>query len=304
MGNALIVRRGGGKPEGLYAWKKYSYEIAEKRDSAQNINITRTRTSGGSMKVYYSDSYTYDSDTGLFSLVNPTTVTAYCGSSGWNGLRGKYVIQTLDRLNGGTKTSGEVLLLISSDASFSETNAGNFSSTDATAMYGLTVSACTMIYYGEKFDFLGYLVDKNPLKYPDGAVHTDGYWYEKVVDGIPPEMFGCTKMAIDTVTFASDQAFMSDGVKYYLPHSLGEIPKHAILWAQTDITTYVYPGYLQGFDVRINMSLHSYACANWLIEQYNTFTCELRGATPTADNIFINGGVFKAGVEYKLITMA
>lgn len=303
MGKALITRRGGGKPEGLYAWKKYTYEIAEKRDSAQSVNITRTRTSGGSMKVYCSDSYTYDSDTGLYSLVNPTTVTAYCGSSGWNGLRGKYVIQTLNRLNGGTTTSGEVLLLISSDASFSETNAGSFSSTDATQMYGLTVSACTMIYYGEKLDFLGYLVDKNPLKYPDGAVHTDGYYYEKVVDGIPPEMFGCTKMAIDTVTFASDQDFMLGGVKYYLPHSLGEIPKHAILWAQTDITTYVYPGYLQGFDIRKNVGLNAYVCVNWLIGSNNSFTGELRGASLTADSVYINGGTFKAGVEYKLITM-
>ena len=149
---------------------------------------------------------------------------------------------------------------------------------------------------------VSFVVSDKESAYPDGG-EKDGYWYEKVSVGIPPEVLGCTKVAIDTVTFASDQAFMSGGVKYYLPHSLGEIPKHAILWAQTDITTYVYPGYLQGFDVRKNEGLHSYACANWLIEDNATFTCELRGASFTADNIFINGGVFKAGVEYKLITM-
>ena len=129
-------------------------------------------------------------------------------------------------------------------------------------------------------------------------------FHRKASGGLTPEMFGCTKVAIDTVTFASDQAFMSGGVKYYLPHSLGEIPKHAILWAQTDVTTYVYPGYLQGFDIRKNVGLNAYVCVNWLIENNNSFKGELRGASLTADNVFINGGVFKAGVEYKLITMA
>ena len=151
-------------------------------------------------------------------------------------------------------------------------------------------------------DFIDYVVSDKETAYPNGG-EKGGYWYEKVVDGITPDMFGCTKVAIDTVTFASDQAFMSGGVEYYLPHSLGEIPKHAILWTQTDITTYVYPGYLQGFDVRKNAGLNAYVCVNWIIGHDNRFMGELRGATFTSDNVFINGGVFKAGVEYKLITM-
>ena len=151
-------------------------------------------------------------------------------------------------------------------------------------------------------DFIDYIVSDKETAYPDGG-EKGGYWYERVGGGLTPEVFGCTKVAIDAVTFASDQAFMSGGVKYYLPHSLGEIPKHAILWAQTDITTYVYPGYLQGFDIRKNVGLNAYVCVNWLIENNNSFIGETRAASLTADNVFINGGVFKAGVEYKLITM-
>ena len=73
--------------------------------------------------------------------------------------------------------------------------------------------------------FIDYIVSDDPNKYPSDGLHTDGYWYEKVSEGITPEMFGCTKMAIDTYTPAAN-IMMGDVTLY---HSLGEKPRLVII---------------------------------------------------------------------------
>ena len=75
-------------------------------------------------------------------------------------------------------------------------------------------------------DFIDYVVSDKETAYPDGG-EKDGYWYEKVVEGITPEMFGCTKMAIDEFTPASDKQMAS----VTLNHSLGVIPRLLIIVA-------------------------------------------------------------------------
>ena len=50
--------------------------------------------------------------------------------------------------------------------------------------------------------FIDYVVSDKETAYPDGG-EKGGYWYERVSEGITPEMFGCTKMAIDEVTISS-----------------------------------------------------------------------------------------------------
>ena len=71
-------------------------------------------------------------------------------------------------------------------------------------------------------DFIDYVVSDKETAYPDGG-EKDGYWYESVSGGITPEMFGCSKMAIDNFVFASNDEIGT------LNHSLGEKPKFAFL---------------------------------------------------------------------------
>ena len=78
---------------------------------------------------------------------------------------------------------------------------------------------------------VGYVVDDNKSSYPDGGTQ-DGYWYEKVVEGIPLSQLGFTKFAIDTVKYTSRTPCKN----YPINHSLGEKPKIAILLP--DITGY------------------------------------------------------------------
>lgn len=73
-----------------------------------------------------------------------------------------------------------------------------------------------------------YVIDNNPDKYPDGAVHTDGYYYEKVSEGITPEMFGATKKEEQTFTVSSSVSEKT------ITHSLGEIPKLVLCFPSED----------------------------------------------------------------------
>ena len=59
-------------------------------------------------------------------------------------------------------------------------------------------------------DFIDFVVSDSETAYPDGAVHTDGYWYQRVVEGIKgEEIFFTQSTASRTVT---------------IPHSLGVVP--------------------------------------------------------------------------------
>ena len=84
-----------------------------------------------------------------------------------------------------------------------------------------------IIGYTPVYTLLDYVVSDKETAYPDGGVHTDGYYYEKVSEGITPEMFGCTKMAVDEFTPASDKEMAS----VTLNHSLGVIPRLFIIVA-------------------------------------------------------------------------
>ena len=58
---------GGGKPEGMYVWKKYSIDFIYKEASAEkhgNVYMDTTPQSG-SVKVYTGSAYTFDKSTGM-----------------------------------------------------------------------------------------------------------------------------------------------------------------------------------------------------------------------------------------------
>ena len=80
-------------------------------------------------------------------------------------------------------------------------------------------------------DFIDFVVSDSETAYPDGDVHTDGYWYEKVkgFEGFLEGDF--SKFAVDKFTFAEDFACNSEGINgnVLFDHSLGVIPRMAIL---------------------------------------------------------------------------
>ena len=174
------------------------------------------------------------------------------------------------------------------------------------------------IYDGEKVfraeskTLVGYVVSDDENAYPDGGIQ-DGYYYEKVVDGIPPEIFGCTKMAIDTFTVPQDT------VSVTVNHSLGEKPVCAII--VTDVVNVPknaekkYPLRLAIVFPIITSGVNIYTA--FLTKEYLTNDGDYATAvkyqtqgTVSASQLQIivdsaNGFKYiKAGTEYTLITMA
>ena len=78
-----------------------------------------------------------------------------------------------------------------------------------------------------KKNFLGYIVSDKETAYPDGG-EKGGYWYERVVEGITPEMFGATKKEEQTFTVSSSAN------EKIITHSLGEIPKLVLCFPSED----------------------------------------------------------------------
>lgn len=78
--------------------------------------------------------------------------------------------------------------------------------------------------------FIDYVVSDDENAYPDGGKQ-DGYWYERVSEGlsadecITPEMFGCTKMNKSMMLY-SGQFTLKD---LNISHGLNEIPRVIII---------------------------------------------------------------------------
>lgn len=172
--------------------------------------------------------------------------------------------------------------------------------------------------------FIDYVVSDNENAYPDRAVHTDGYYYEKTKEGITAEMFGCTSMAVDTYTSAEDISY-----NIIVPHSLGKIPKLVLIIASSDVgyfdVFYADKGYVTHLfileitdsEVTISVPIGIYAANSkqvkagtkypTLISDYITNSSNLLFAS---DSLHINvsgnstHGYLKAGVSYDVITMA
>lgn len=182
---------------------------------------------------------------------------------------------------------------------------------------GTSVTSCFGIYTydGEKElrkavigDVIGYTVSDSSTAYPDGG-EKDGYWYERVKEGIPLPP-GYTKFAVDKVVFARD----TSGTQQ-LTHSLGVIPRICILTAEnedfeatTSSTYYVLRRVVSGgiantpgngknlYAYKYNTGHDVYGNAS----QYDILT------EKTINLYSPNYGYldYKAGVEYTLITMA
>ena len=150
--------------------------------------------------------------------------------------------------------------------------------------------------------FIDYIVSDDPNKYPSDGLHTDGYWYERVSEGITPEMFGCTKMAVDTFTLTS-RTKITD---YTISRSLGEIPKFIFIVAESlptvnnDIYNYV----------NTNDTQDSYAPFGKLTYYNSGFNNQTydnsHAKSINANSFHVEGAYYyyRANVKHTVITMA
>lgn len=88
MGNALITRRGGGKNEGLYAYKKLPTAMSLKPRACYADLISSDTTS--SITIYYSSSYTEAN--GVFTLDNPSSMSITYSTADLSALKNMYLI--------------------------------------------------------------------------------------------------------------------------------------------------------------------------------------------------------------------
>lgn len=131
-----------------------------------------------------------------------------------------------------------------------------------------------------------------------------------VAEGITPQMFGCTKMAVDSFTLASDTVMpTSTSSPKYFSHSLGVKPVFMAIIADMPINTtttrYIYS--LVSYRARDvdNGSISAMATANGAMGSENgTWVANLTSATQIALALSGSSRYLKGGVTYKVITMA
>ena len=192
---------GGGKPKGLYAWKKYSIGFKYKEASVNKYeNISIDTPQSGSIKVYAGSSYTFDENTGMYTLVDPSEYSV--------------------KLNGASTTFAQIYVTYKSPTSANMWihNSINY----GFQVYNYTSSGVTlnrnssdypiMAYSAEAeptYIFLDYIVSDKETAYPDGG-EKDGYWYEKVSEG--------AKMSFGSIAVTGNPSELT------IEHNLGVIP--------------------------------------------------------------------------------
>ena len=200
---------GGGKSEGLYAWKKNEVEYTSQNELDSDKMILIDNSSASAVRIYYSTSYSFDASTGLYTLNNPiASDVSYGKTKTING--GNYV--TLD-----SPSSPTMYTNYSTSHTF---YVDNGASTNRKIMIALNSTKDALKTYSAKanFTFLDYIVSDKETAYPDGAVHTDGYYYEKVVEG--------AKVAHGSVSISgSSESYIT------INHGLGKTPTKFILFA-------------------------------------------------------------------------
>ena len=161
--------------------------------------------------------------------------------------------------------------------------------------------------------FIDYVVSDKETAYPDGAVQ-DGYYYEKVGGGLTPEMFGCTKYAVDEFSYTSETKLPGYNDISNINHSLGVIPKfifiiaeyneiptgsHNILLSAVNATDEVWGSvYSVMYGVSGNKKIRQAASILARGKLTNT-TVSLYNNESSAFPLY-----YGAGIKYKLITMA
>ena len=276
---------GGGKPEGMYVWKKSSFSYIDSITTQTRKNYTLGNATSDTT-VYYSTSYTLDETAGTYTLVNPKSATLqYAQWSVYSVemVKSNYYIW-------GSTSSNEIYTTNASSTYnvYLKNSDGKVFLESDSANYKYDIHSAKIEY-----TFLDYVVSDKKTAYPDGG-EKGGYWYEKVVNGIDLEKLGCTKFEEGSFTPSGNASV------YDATHSLGVIPKFAIVYGGIISGPYfcwqTYPISTSGNSAG--------ACVSY--EGTENYTSSSK-ATFTSNNAELkinNGGKFKAGIEYHYLLLA
>ena len=207
------------------------------------------------------------------------------------GIEGVYILASLTNNTGGI-IEGEAIYYISSIFQGSA--------------YNVEMYNDYKINYTETF--ISYVVSDNPNEYPDKAVHSDGFYYEKVVGlDLLLKITGSNKIAVDKFVKASDTT-----INNQVKHSLGTIPKYAIInTAEWEKLTYsgsgggIKYGFITCFGTNSDkraMYGHNYEGQGGSSSNYSNYI------TVNDAYVILDKGTYydyyQSGIEYTIITMA
>ena len=163
---------GGGKPEGLYAWKKSRVDCIDNTITKTGTSYTLGNATSNTI-VYYSTSYILDEETGMYTLVNPESTTLEYqrwGVYSVEMVKSKYYIW-------GSTSSNEMY-----NTNTSSTHTVRIKNSDGSVF--LDAASANEIYDIHsariEYTFLYYVVSNKENTYPNYVVHTDGYYYESI----------------------------------------------------------------------------------------------------------------------------
>ena len=117
--------------------------------------------------------------------------------------------------------------------------------------------------------------------------------------GITPEMFGCTKMAVDKFTLSSTLLCNAHSIS----HSLGTIPKLMFIIAEKKPTAYYNVYQVLSTNPHLNTEISSNIICYYASGIYYADTVPIDSIT--TNQFKVNNPTFKyaAGIEYTVITM-
>lgn len=262
---------------GLYAWEKYEYTTTSKSYTNPTItlngdasNVKVTTTSGidlSQVEAEFFNGFTYNN--GYVNLVYENNNLYY---------------EDVDKRK----------YLITWNKSTQTFVVNNFSSSFNTTWNYVGTKTVVATNVGT---FVDFVVSDDETAYPNGG-EQDGYWYERYVERLTPELFGCTEMAIDK--YVPTQDIVSSSAT--IPHSLNKLPKIGIIIGN--------PTHLAG-----NLE-KAFACFGIDGTGYATMTRQTTSdytgvggksntskATTTTILLYESATWFKAGVEYTIMTL-
>lgn len=172
------------------------------------------------------------------------------------------------------------------------------------------------IYNGEKVfraeskTLVGYVVSDDENAYPDKAVHTDGYYYAKAIDGIDLSLVGFTKGEIIEV-------YCNSKTNFVIPHSIGVLPKLILLIVDGSISysrvaILVATKYKNGSDYYYMDRFGTANNAITITDIFDTYYEQSNGnttVTATDKNVSFNynasngGSYFSEGSKYKCLVL-
>ena len=161
-----------------------------------------------------------------------------------------------------------------------------------------TTNHYLIIGYVPTYTFLDYIVSDKETAYPDGG-EKGGYWYERVSEGITPEMFGCTKMAVDKFTLSSRKSCSG----YTISHSLDAIPKFMFIIAEKKPTDYYDVFQILGTNPNLSSEVNKTLICYYDSDILYTDTVVTNSITSNQFKVINSTFKYTAGIEYTVITM-